>query len=455
MDAEMMFVRGKEAADRGNIDYAITILLDVLREFPDHLNSRLVVRALTLQRFTAKGAGLLAKISGFFKGLGPFLLMHLTGNSKKIMNACERFLVNYPTNVYVLSKLGKASHKLGYHTAAVSTLEFARNRAPESIKVMRALAEAYVGNKEHQKAMQFYEEVMRRKPGDRAVGDRLREVAAAGHLAESQLERSGSYRDQIRDKEKAVQLEEEQHIVRTEDQMESAVARLQKQLQQNPNDEHLLVELGELYERTSKYDFAMQAYKKAFEQSKRFPIRQKMGDLHIKLLTAAEKKAKQAVEAHPENEGLKTRVEKARQARADFCIKEFELRRKQYPTDLSIAQQLGEYYFEKGDPESLQKAISQFQQAVNDARLSFHARHMLGLSFARDEKTRDMAIHQFEQALARLPTMESPRAREIQYDMARVHEEEGNKQEALEIYKQIFGVDAGYKDVLEKIRQLS
>jgi len=80
---------------------------------------------------------------------------------------------------------------------------------------------------------------------------------------------------------------------------------------------------------------------------------------------------------------------------------------------------------------------------------------MLGLSFAKDEKTRDLATGQFEQALAHLPSLESARAKEIQYEMARVYEEEGNNEKAVEIYKKIFEVDAGFRDVLDKIRQLS
>ena len=39
--------------------------------------------------------------------------------------------------------------------------------------------------------------------------------------------------------------------------------------------------------------------------------------------------------------------------------------------------------------------------------------------------------------------------------MARVYEGEGNNEKAVEIYKKIFEVDAGFKDVLDKIRQLS
>ena len=175
----------------------------------------------------------------------------------------------------------------------------------------------------------------------------------------------------------------------------------------------------------------------------------------MKLLTAAEKAGKHAAEAAPENQELKSRAEKAHEARIDFCVKEFEFRQKQYPTDLAIAQQLGEYYFEKGDADSIQKAIAQFQHAVNDARQSVRARYMLGLSFAKDEKTRDLATGQFEQALAHLPSLESTQAKEIQYEMARVYEGEGNNEKAVEIYKKIFEVDAGFKDVLDKIRQLS
>ncbi len=455
MDAELLFVRGKDAVDHGNIEGGLAVFLDILREFPDHLNSRLVLRGLALQKFAAKGGGLSAKVSGFFKGLGPLLLMHLTGNPRKISIACERFLVNYPTNVHVLSKLGSACRNLGCNAAAASTLEFARQQAPGSIKVLKSLAEAFVANKEHQKALRCYEQVLQRKPSDRTMRDRMKNIAATGHMVESKIEQSESYREQIRDKEEAETLEQEQHIVRTEDQIEASIAHVQKQLQENHEDESLLIKLGELYERQFKNDFAMQAYKKAYELSRKFSVRQRMGNLRIKVLKEIEGRMKKAADAQPDNEELKAKADKAHQTRLDFCLKEFELRQKQYPTDLNIAYHLGEYYLEKEDQDSLQKAITLFQRAANDGRLTGSARYMLGLSFARDEKTRGMAIGQFERALSYLPSLVGDRAKEIQYHMAKIYEEEGNTEKAAKIYKQICEIDASYRDVLDKVRELS
>jgi hypothetical protein len=50
VDVEPLFLRGKEAVDRGNLDYAIALFRDALKMDPSHRNSRIVLRGCEMKK---------------------------------------------------------------------------------------------------------------------------------------------------------------------------------------------------------------------------------------------------------------------------------------------------------------------------------------------------------------------------------------------------------------------
>ncbi|MFH1574656.1 MAG: hypothetical protein ABIG68_11775, partial [Acidobacteriota bacterium] len=145
---------------------------------------------------------------------------------------------------------------------------------------------------------------------------------------------------------------------------------------------------------------------------------------------------------------------KARQQRLEFCVKEFTFRRKHHPTDMKLALQLGQYYFDLGGAENIPKAIQEFQQAASSPSLKVRAQYMLGRCFATDTKTLDMAKGQFTQALEALSDPGSDLAKNLMYEIGTTEEQRDNADEALTWYKKIFVMDAGFRDVTKKIQQL-
>lgn len=460
MDAELMFVRGKDAADGGNYDYAIAIFLDILRLQPNHIGARIALRGCELEKFNEKSGGLGAKVAGFLAGLGPLLLMHVFAmKPAKVVDQCEKFLMHCPTYLPVLTKLAAACRKLGHMDAAVNTLEFARQRHPMKLKVLSTLAEMYAEQEDYHRAVRCWEEYLRHRPQDQDAVRRLKDVAAVSHLQSTGLETSDSFREQVRDTDKAAELEMEQHLVRSDDDIESTIADLQAKLQENPEDHVTLTRLGDMYARRQRYDFALASYEKAFEISERYQVREKIGDLKIRVLRNAEAAAAAALDAAPGNAQAEEKLRQARAKRMKFALEEYAFRVQSHPTDLALAFRYGEHLFEAGtalnDPDLTPKAIAQFQRAVSDPRRQVRSHFMLGRCFARDKHTRDMAVSQFKKARAGLETGYSDLAREIDYALAAQHELQGQTAEALELYKGIYEIDAKYRDVTEKIQKLS
>ena len=454
MEVEPLFLRGKEAADRGNYDYAITIFLDVLRAEPTHRNSRIALRGCEMEKFRERGGGFSARLSGMAQGIGPFLRLLVAKEPKKVLDLCEQYLVGDPGNLGVLGRLAEAHVKLGYMEAATDTLEFARQRAPRNIKVLRRLGTLLYQQGIYDKAVRCFQEINTLKPDDREAGDKVREISAESHLKRSRMEQSQTFREQLRDENTTVNLEREQRMAVTSDERTAEAEKLKAEAMAHPEDAEGFVRWGDALFRAERFPDAEAAYRKAFEISKKWPVREKMGNSRLRALEHIERAAiKKAEENAQDPQSLGARSE-ARRKRLEFAIKEFDFRRKQHPTDMKLAMQLGLFYVEAGGEPNIQQAIQQFQQAMSSPGLKVRAQHLLGRCFANDPKTLDMAREHFASALTTLDDPATDAAKSLMFDLALVSEKLGDKVEALKWYKKIFSVDASYRNVAKKIQEL-
>ena len=455
MDAEPLFLRGKEAVDRGDYDYAIMLFRDVLNIDSTHRNSRVALRACEMKKFAARGGGIKAKVEAFFKGAGSLVKMTLfRWKPQKVMEAGEAYLVNDPTNVYVLVKLAKALEQSSYFEAAADTLEFARQRNPNHVGVLWLLGEVLYALGQYEKSVRCYQAILSLKPNDRAASERSRTVSAESHLKRSHLEESQSFREQLRDEKTAKALAQADRMVRSSDDVDQDVARHKKAVEENPNDAEAQMRLGDEFARSDRFAEAEAAYRKAFEIGKKWSAREKLGDMRLRLLEQAEQQAEKAAEESGRDPASVARAHEAAHKRLEFAIKEFEARRKQHPTEIRLAWQLGQYYFELGGEAAIQQAIQQFQYAVNSVPLKARAQLMLGRCFALNPKTLDMAKEQFIKAYEGMEDDQSEMAKSLLYELGSACEKMGGKPDALAWYKKIFAVDAGYLDVAKKIQQL-
>ena len=455
MDVEPLYLRGKEAVDRGDLNYAIAIFRDVLKMDPRHRNSRIALRGCEMKRVGPNGGGINAKVTGFFKGIGPLVKMNLfRGKPEKAADAAEAYLVNDPTNTYVLVKLAKALERGGHFDAAADTLEFARQRNPNHLGVLWLLGEVLYALKQYEKSVRCYQTILSLKPTDREASERLRTVSAESHLKRSHLEESQSFREQLRDEKTTKELAQADRLVRSSDVVDQDLARHQKAVADTPSDAEAHLRLGDAFAKSDRFAEAEAAYRKSFEIGKKWPAREKFGDMRLRLLEQAEERAEKEAEESGREPATVARALEAKRKRLEFAVKEFEARRKQHPTEMRLAWQLGQYYFELGGEAHIQQAIQQFQQAVGSVPLKARAQLMLGRCFALNPKTLDMAKEQFLKAYESVEDDQGEVAKSLLYELGSATEKMGDKPGALAWYKKIFAVDAGYRDVSQKIQQL-
>lgn len=454
LEVEPLFLRGKEAADRGNYDYAITIFMDVLRAEPTHRNSRIALRGCEMEKFRERGGGLKARLTGMAKGIVPLFKCMATRDPRKLCDLCEQYLVADPANIGVLMRLAAAHTKLGHLEAATDTLEFARQRAPRNVRVLRQLGTLLYQQENFDKAVRCFQEINSIKPDDREAGDKVREISAESHLKRSRMDQSQTFREQLRDESKAASLEREQRVAVTADERSAEAEKLKAEAEAHPEDAEGFVRWGDSLFRAERFVEAEGAYRKAFDITKKWPAREKMGNSRLRALEQAERAAAKKAEENAQDPASMGAKNEARRKRIEFAIKEFDFRRKQHPTDMTLAWKLGMYYVEAGGDQNIQSAIQQFQQAMASPGLKVRAQQMLGRCFMANPKTLDMAREQFAGALEALDDNATDAAKSLMYDLAGVSEKLGDKVEALKWYKKIFSVDASFRNVAKKIQEL-
>ena len=276
MDIEGLYLRGKEAADNGNYDYAIALFLDIIRANPEHVNSRRALRGCEVARFQEKGGS--AKVSGFFKGFGHLLTAFLPGvKPAKAADHCEQYLVNDPTSTAILCRLAKSYEKMGYLDAATDTLEFARQRAPEDVAVLRRLGQVCHKKGDFEKAIRSFQDIVRIKPSDRDAVQRAKEISAEFHLKKSHMEGSSSYRDSLRDADQAGELEKEQRVARSDDEKSSRIQALLAKAKEDPKDPKALRDLGEAFFQAERFAEAEKVFAKELEITKMYSARERLG----------------------------------------------------------------------------------------------------------------------------------------------------------------------------------
>lgn len=152
---------------------------------------------------------------------------------------------------------------------------------------------------------------------------------------------------------------------------------------------------------------------------------------------------------HPDVVHLKRDLEvKRREQRLGEVLKRLEAN----PADANLHLEAGELLEAHGEPK---KAIGHYQEAAHDARRRNVAGARLAAVMARlrmfdlaDETLDDVSLTIDEPA-------EAETVRGLVYDVASLYEAEGDNVRALKLYKKIFRVQAGFRDVVEKMDTLA
>jgi tetratricopeptide (TPR) repeat protein len=202
--------------------------------------------------------------------------------------------------------------------------------------------------------------------------------------------------------------------------------------------------------RLKQYDAAELYYQKASELSPtEYTIKMKLQDVDIARLRAQASQLAKAWKAKPKDPTTKANYRNAYNKLLQFRLECFEEREKQFPTELNIAFELANIYFESN---KLDEAIKRYQRTMHDPKNRAKSLLNMGICFQKKEQY-ELAIKRFTEGVDAIEVWNEQKM-ELVYQRGDCYEAMGDPQHAVEDYTSIYEKDIGFKDVGKRLEKL-
>ena len=423
----------RNALERGNPDYAIGLLGDVLRREPGCLAVRRALRTAQVRRSGAGSALTRFVRSGLlFPGLVLAGLFR-RGEPSRVLELAERVLDWDPHHPGALRRLAAAALAMELRETAVFALESALESRPDDHRSAVALARVLLELGRPGEALAVAERWSRRLPRDDVFRDLLKEALVAQSLHRGRWDSdSGTYRDKLRDEEQAVDLEKRSRSATPAETLLKIIRESREAIAKEPESLNHHVALVRAYQDSGDYENALEW----LERARR--LRSGASDPSL---------ARRAVE-------LRVARLKARKATGKEIAEEWVCGCRQlvedFPRESPFRFELAGHLRSAG---WLDEAIRHYQEVQQVG--VFRVRATAGLAECFQLKgLPDLAFEQYRAAADALPVMDDLK-KHVVYQLALCHEAAGRPDQALAAFKQIYSADIGYRDVATRIEAAS
>jgi len=447
--AVAFFKRAEEVAATDSFDYAIEMYLDGLRLSPDELESgHIPLRHMALVR---QGKG----------GKKPSMVekvKHRGGKSplEEMLNA-EFLLAKDPDHLPYAESMLKACVAGSCSRTAewIAQLIFDANNASRkpSKAIYMLLKDCYCELELFEKAAAACRHAIEIDARDSQLQNELMDITANMTVKKGKYGQGGDFRGSILDREKQQKLHDQQKFVKTADFRADAIADAREVFAAAPKSPVAIIKLADALaglDSENNWAEADEILEKAYADSGDFTFKRHQSQLRIKRLRSKLHYAKTAATAEPDNEQLKhdykmihKQLEAAELSHYGDCVQN-------YPTDLRMKYEYGSSLLKN---KQYDQAIPLLQQAQRDPAYKLLAMNKVGLCFLLKGWTND-AIDVFGAAIENCDLKDSEIGKELQYNLARSHEQAEQADKALDIYRKLAQFDFGYKDVAKRIEKL-
>jgi tetratricopeptide (TPR) repeat protein len=442
--------KARLAVERRNYDGAIEIYQEILQIAPDDVEARRALRAVEIRQAKESGKG---RAGAVFGHLGLFLKLKVgSKNHEQVMVDCEKYLRHDPTNAMVQKKLAAAANGASYFQTAAAVLEDLRQQHPDDIEGLRMLQDGYQQLGDIAKAMDVARAILKVNPGDREASQAIRDLSASDMSAKFEDaaksgERGHAAQNIVKNKAEA---ERYSRDLRTTDDVEAEIRDTLADIEQKPKDARLHLKLGNLHMRLKNYDEAEASYKKAVDLSPtEYTMKMKLQDVEIGRMRESAAELAKAWKANPNNAKAKSEYRDAYNELLRYRLECFEERERQFPTELNIAFELANLYFESNN---LDEAIKRYQKTMHDPKNRAKSLLNMGVSFQKKQQY-ELAIKRYTEGIDSIEVWNDEKM-VLLYQRADCYETMGEKQKALEDFTAIYEKAIGFKDVGKRLERL-
>ena len=446
-NVKALWLKALSAVQTNNHGYAVKLLQSVLKDAPFFLEGRQVLRKCEsiVQGGPKKAGGFLGVKTG---GMG---LMKVAGQVKKdplaSLTVLEEALEKDPYNPEANDLLFEAFKALQMPDSAAFALETVRKGHPEQAKLLHKLAEFYLTREEPQKAADVYRDIIKHHPTDSAAIKGEKDCTARASMQRGGWSEQANMRDLFRHQGAAAELESASKTGLTKDQLEDRRDRLIAKYNEDPNQLAVVKDLAGIFEQLEDWSDSFTFYSWGYQLSNGdVALQTKAGHMKDKVAEQQMKELEERAKSNPEDPEVQAMLAERKAVRIAEAVEETKKRVEVNPTDPVLRYELGQALYNAGD---FSGAIPHLQQAKRNPHIQSKVLLLLGRTF-KAKGMLDMAAKQLSDALGDLVAMDATK-KEVLYEKGLIHEEMGDKEGALDSFKQIYEVDYVYRDVAQRV----
>jgi tetratricopeptide (TPR) repeat protein len=442
------FRRAEEVAATDNFDYAISMYIEGLRRAPDAAeqgHKPLRHNALIRQAKGGKKPSMFEKMRRS-RGKSPL---------ENMLNA-EFLLAKDPDNLAYAEQMLKAAVAGSLKKTArwIADLIFEANKALEkpSLQTFVLLKDSYSAMEEYAKAVNACGYACKLKPDDAALADEFKNLSANLTMQKGKYDQDGDFRQSIKDRESQEKFQSQQAVVKSVDFRQQTVTEARQLLQSDYSPQNvfrLADALGELQSDDADSE-AMKLLDDAYVQLKDFTFKRRSGEIMLKVLRRHIRKAKVSLEKNSSDHSARAAFTDATKQLLAAEMEHYRLCMENYPTDLRLRYEYGVRLMRN---QKYDEAIPYLQEAKKEPKHKISAMNKIGLCFFMKGWLTD-AIDTLTQAIDVYEIKDDDIAKDLRYNLARAYEQQGNTDQALELYRKLAQLDFSYKDVRAKVDRL-
>src|SRR5580700_8697761 len=431
------WLKAVAALELRNFGYAISLLQGILKQEPEFLTGRQLLRRTEVTKSKA------AKRTIFNISTAPLAVMkaqrEMKKDPKRAIEMIEKVLEEEPYHQQANLVLKQAAVTAGWPEIAVFALQTLLEENPRDVKVLRELGRLHRDLEQSEQEVEIYNRISEIDPLDPEALRLGKDAAARASMAAGGWTQAESYRDLIKDKELAVSLEHRSRTKLSGEALDQQIAETYAHHQTEPRNVDLVRKLGVLNEQKDDLATAIEWYQHAVNLTGGADagLVRKVSDLKMKWFEREIAGHEEFLATDTGDEGLRAKrageLAAAKKKRTDILIDEARKRVDRNPTNPQLRLELAEHLVNAG---RFREALPGLQRVRQNPNVRLKAMNLLGRCY-HELGMLDLAAKQLEEAAKGLPSMDAMK-KEIVYNLGRIYETMGDKQQSLNCMKQIY-----------------
>src|SRR6266566_3662807 len=278
------WLKAVAAIELRNFGYAISLLQGILKQEPQFLTGRQLLRRAEVTKNKS------AKKSFLNISTAPIAVMKAQREIKKdpqrAIEMSEKVLEEEPYNRQANLVLKEAALAADWPEIAVFALQTLLEENPRDVKVLHELGRLYHELGESDREVEVYNEITEIDPLDAEALRLGKDASARASMKSGGWTEAESYRDLIKDKEAAVSLEQQSRMRLTGESLDQQIAETYARHKAEPANIDLRRRLGALNEQKEDFEAAIGWYQCAADLTKGADagLIRKVSNLRIKRL---------------------------------------------------------------------------------------------------------------------------------------------------------------------------